>query len=81
MNIYKEVPADLSFPIAQLITVGKRAAQWAQDLMFDLESIEHVRNELKFRGMTLRFIYFFLSLFRSKVSVDKPIQVVYIPEI
>ncbi|KJK79287.1 hypothetical protein H634G_05527 [Metarhizium anisopliae BRIP 53293] len=35
---------------AQLITVGKRAAQWAQDLVFDLESIEHVRNGLLLRG-------------------------------
>ncbi|KAL8791026.1 MAG: hypothetical protein Q9213_000233 [Squamulea squamosa] len=35
---------------AQLITVGKRAAQWAQDLMFDLECIEDVRKGLKFRG-------------------------------
>ncbi|KAN0080702.1 L-Aspartase-like protein [Elaphomyces granulatus] len=35
---------------AQLITVGKRAAQWVQDLMLDLQSIEQVRSELKFRG-------------------------------
>ncbi|EGX91631.1 adenylosuccinate lyase [Cordyceps militaris CM01] len=35
---------------AQLITVGKRAAQWAQDLVFDLESIEHARNGLLLRG-------------------------------
>ncbi|KAI0021623.1 Adenylosuccinate lyase [Xylariomycetidae sp. FL0641] len=35
---------------AQLITVGKRVAQWAQDLMFDLECIEAVRDGLKFRG-------------------------------
>lgn len=33
-----------------MITVGKRAAQWAQDLLFDLEAIEHVRSELRFRG-------------------------------
>ncbi|KAI1387392.1 adenylosuccinate lyase [Hypoxylon trugodes] len=35
---------------AQMITVGKRAAQWIQDLLMDLEDIEHVRNELRFRG-------------------------------
>ena len=46
----------LTFPIAQLITVGKRAAQWAQDLMFDLEIIEHVRNGIKFRGAFLVYL-------------------------
>jgi adenylosuccinate lyase len=35
---------------AQLITVGKRAAQWAQDLVMDLEEIEHQRNSLLLRG-------------------------------
>lgn len=35
---------------AQLISVGKRAAQWAQDLLFDLEAIEDARNSLRFRG-------------------------------
>ncbi|KAH8203268.1 hypothetical protein TruAng_002566 [Truncatella angustata] len=45
---HKAVPT-LGFT-AQLITVGKRAAQWAQTLMMDLEDIEHVRKELRFRG-------------------------------
>ncbi|KAJ2990159.1 hypothetical protein NUW58_g3094 [Xylaria curta] len=35
---------------AQLITVGKRAAQWVQDLMFDLKALEQVRSDLRFRG-------------------------------
>lgn len=39
---------------AQLITVGKRAAQWAQDLVLDLENIEIARNGLKLRGKEAR---------------------------
>ncbi|KAH6679039.1 putative Adenylosuccinate lyase [Halenospora varia] len=35
---------------AQLITVGRRAAQWVQDLLMDLEDISRVRSDLKFRG-------------------------------
>jgi adenylosuccinate lyase len=35
---------------AQLCTVGKRAASWAQDLMMDLEQIESIRANLRFRG-------------------------------
>lgn len=32
---------------AQLITVGRRATQWIQDLLMDLEDIERVRGDLK----------------------------------
>ena len=35
---------------AQCITVGRRASQWVQDLMMDLEDIEAVRAALRFRG-------------------------------
>ncbi|KAK8136439.1 hypothetical protein PG984_004379 [Apiospora sp. TS-2023a] len=35
---------------AQMITVGKRACQWTQMLMMDLENIERVYQDLKFRG-------------------------------
>ncbi|KAI8633966.1 L-Aspartase-like protein [Xylariaceae sp. FL1651] len=35
---------------AQPITVGRRSAQWLQDLTFDLEALEAVRKNLKFRG-------------------------------
>ncbi|KAL6414492.1 primary-amine oxidase [Ilyonectria robusta] len=38
------------FQAAQPITVGKRAAQWIQELVMDLEDIEHVRDQLRFRG-------------------------------
>ncbi|RFU78407.1 adenylosuccinate lyase [Trichoderma arundinaceum] len=35
---------------AQPITVGRRSSQWLQDLTFDLENLETVRKNLKFRG-------------------------------
>lgn len=38
------------FQAAQLISVGRRAAQWVQDLMMDLKNIETQRKDLLFRG-------------------------------
>jgi adenylosuccinate lyase len=38
------------FQPAQLITVGRRVAQWVQDLMMDLRNIEQQRQQLLFRG-------------------------------
>jgi adenylosuccinate lyase len=35
---------------AQLITVGRRAAQWTQELLMDLEDITKVRADLRYRG-------------------------------
>ncbi|KAI2609618.1 L-Aspartase-like protein [Hypoxylon fragiforme] len=55
---------------AQPHSVGKRAAQWVQDLMLDLESIEEVRNKLKFRGAqgTTGTQASFLEIFRGDSS-------------
>jgi adenylosuccinate lyase len=39
------------FQPAQLTTVGKRATLWAQDLVIDLEELEHRIATLKFRGV------------------------------
>lgn len=33
-----------------LVTVGKRACLWINDLLIDLHNFERIRNELKFRG-------------------------------
>lgn len=38
------------FQPAQLTTVGRRAVLWLQDLLFDLEDLEHCLNTLQFRG-------------------------------
>ncbi|KAL2221507.1 adenylosuccinate lyase [Thermoascus aurantiacus ATCC 26904] len=49
---YKDLPTlgFTHYQAAQAISVGRRAAQWIQDLVMDLEDIEYVRAGLKFRG-------------------------------
>lgn len=49
---YKDMPTlgYTHYQAAQLITVGRRAAQWVQDLTMDLQDIERVRDDLRFRG-------------------------------
>jgi adenylosuccinate lyase len=53
------------FQPAQLTTVGKRATVWAQDLVMDLEELEHRIQTLRFRGVkgTTGTQASFLSLF------------------
>jgi adenylosuccinate lyase len=38
------------FQPAQLTTVGRRATLWLQDLLFDLDDLEHCLDTLQFRG-------------------------------
>ncbi|MCJ1357170.1 MAG: adenylosuccinase ade13 [Icmadophila ericetorum] len=49
---YKDLPTlgFTHYQAAQPITVGRRAAQWIQDLVMDLQDIEYVRAGLMFRG-------------------------------
>lgn len=59
---------------AQLITVGRRAAQWVQDLLMDLEDIERARNDLRFRGAqgTTGTQASFMELFNNnRAKIDK----------
>lgn len=45
-----ETLAYTHFQAAQPTTVGKRATLWLQDLMMDLENLDHVASNLKLRG-------------------------------
>ncbi|KAL3961506.1 hypothetical protein ACCO45_003029 [Purpureocillium lilacinum] len=69
---YKDLPTlgFTHYQAAQPITLGRRAAQWLQDLVFDLEDIEYVRSGLKFRGAqgTTGTQASFLALFQNDAS-------------
>lgn len=50
---YKDLPqlGATHFQAAQLTTVGKRACLWIQDLLIDLEEVDHLIEVLPFRGV------------------------------
>ncbi|MFZ7132128.1 MAG: adenylosuccinate lyase [Eubacteriales bacterium] len=50
---YKDLPTlgFTHFQPAQLTTVGKRVCLWVQDLVMDLEDLDHVLTTTKFRGV------------------------------
>lgn len=50
---YRDLPTlgFTHFQPAQLVTVGKRACMWLQDLVLDLDNIETVKDNLQYRGL------------------------------
>ncbi len=76
---YKELPT-LGFTHmqpAQLTTVGKRATLWIQDLVIDLENLDHVLASLKMRGVKgttgtqASFMYLFDKDEELVIKLDK----------
>ncbi len=78
---YKAMPTlgFTHFQPAQLVTVGKRASLWLQDLVFDLEEVVHVADSLKLLGCkgTTGTQASFMELFKGDhskcVELDKKI--------
>lgn len=78
---YKDMPqlGATHFQAAQLTTVGKRACLWIQDLIIDLEEIDHLIEILPFRGVkgTTGTQASFLELFEGDhekvVALDKKV--------
>ena len=78
---YKDTPTlgFTHFQPAQLVTVGKRASLWLQDLTFDLEEVVHVTEGLKLLGCkgTTGTQASFLELFKGDhakcVELDRKI--------
>jgi len=52
-DAYKSMPTlgFTHFQPAQLVTIGKRATIWLQDFLIDFESLEHLLENLPFRGV------------------------------
>lgn len=75
---YKDVPT-LGFTHlqpAQLTTVGKRACLWLQELVIDLENLEFVIENLKFRGVkgTTGTQASFMELFEGNEGLVKELD-------
>jgi adenylosuccinate lyase len=73
---YKDLPTlgFTHYQAAQPISMGRRATQWIQDLVMDLEDIEYVRASLKFRGAqgTTGTQASFMEIFHGDTSkIDK----------
>ncbi|WP_286906324.1 adenylosuccinate lyase [Clostridium sp. UBA1652] len=76
---YKNMPTlgFTHFQPAQLTTVGKRATLWMQDLVMDVENIDHVLSTLKLRGVkgTTGTQASFMTLFEGDESKVKALDV------